>query len=327
MEFKDYYKILGVPKDASQKDIQKAYRKLAREHHPDVNKGEGSELKFKEIGEAYDVLKDPEKRAKYDRYGAAWKQAAQGSQAPPGFEGVHFDFSGGGQSAGDAGQYETFFDLLDQMFGGRAQSPFGGQPGFGGQTGGRRGPSFGGRGGFQWQAKGQDHEATLRVTMEEAARGAQKHVTLTDPDTGTNRTFNLKIPAGSLPGQRIRLSGQGGQGRSGGEAGDLYLRLDFEPHPRFRLEGHDLHTTVRLAPWQAALGTRVEVDTLQGTVRARVPAGTSSGRQIRLKGKGFPAKAGAGDLYIAVEIEVPSRLTDEERALYEKLREASEHER
>lgn len=300
MEFKDYYAILGVPRSASKEDIQKAYRKLARDHHPDVNKGAGSDARFKEIGEAYDVLKDPQKRTKYDRYGAAWKAASQGGQAPPGFGGARFDFSGGG-----SGQHGSFYDLLDQMFGGRGHARAGGQ--------------YPGPGGFGRSARGQDHEASLRVTMEEAARGGPRRVTLTDPNTGAGRTFDVNLPSGSLPGQRIRLSGQGGPGHAGGGSGDLHLVLAFEPHPRFRLDGRDLHMTLSISPWEAALGTEIKVETFEGTVKARVPAGTSSGKRIRLKGKGFPGKSEAGDLYIRIEIEVPEELSQEERRLYEEL--------
>jgi curved DNA-binding protein len=305
MEFKDYYGILGVPRNASKEDIQKSYRKLARDHHPDVNKTAGSDARFKEIGEAYDVLKDPQKRTKYDRYGAAWKAAAQGGQAPPGFGGAQYNFSGAG-----SGQHESFYDLLDQMFGGRGHARAGGRSA--------------GSAGFGWSARGQDHEASLRVTMEEAACGGPRRVTLTDPNTGAGRTFDLNLPAGSLPGQRIRLSGQGGQGQAGGASGDLYLVLAFESHPRFRLEARDLHTTLAISPWEAALGAGITVETLEGTVKARVPAGTSSGKRIRLKGKGFPGKEGSGDLYIAIEIEVPKKLSDDERRLYEELSRVSE---
>ena len=307
MDFKDYYAVLGVKKGASQEEVRKAYRKLAREVHPDVNKETGSEARFKEASEAYEVLKDPEKRSKYDRYGAAWKAAERG-QAPPGFEGVRFDLGGarGGFSVGGAGEFGSFFDLLEHMFGGRAQAQAGG--------GGRSAP-----GGFEWASRGQDHEARLRLSLEEAARGGKKRLTLNDPETGASRTYSVNVPKGARPGQRIRLAGQGGQGRQGAGSGDLYLVVEVEPHRDFRLEGKDLHRALPVAPWQAVLGATLEVTTLDGKVRAKVPAGTSSGRRIRLKGKGFPSKDGPGNLYLEVQIAAPTDLSDEEQGLYEEL--------
>ncbi|MDP6778681.1 MAG: DnaJ C-terminal domain-containing protein [Candidatus Latescibacteria bacterium] len=318
MEFKDYYQILGVPRNASRDEIQKAYRKLAREYHPDVNKEAGAEARFKEIGEAHDVLKDPDKRAKYDRYGAAWKAAEQGGQAPPGFENIRFDFGMGGMrgfAGAQGGESGSFFDILEHLFGGSAmgRGPRGGpQPGFGGVGGG-----------YGMPAQGADQEARIGLSLEEAAEGGKRKMTLTDPDTGQSKTLMVSIPRGVLPGQRIRLSGQGGSGGPTGRPGDLYLVTDVRPHPDFRLEDRDLHCTLRITPWEAALGATVTMKALDSSVRLRVPAGSSSGRRIRLKGKGFPGKDDPGDLYAEVQIAVPEELSEAEREAYEMLAEVS----
>ena len=300
MEFKDYYDILGISKTATQKDIQKVYRKLARKYHPDINKDPGTEMKFKEIGEAYDVLKDPEKRSKYDRYGAAWKAAEVGQNVPPGFDGIRFEF-GGDRANGDS----TFFDILDTMFGNTGSSP-------------------GGFGGFRrshhlWATKGEDIEAKFSLTLEEAARGGKHTVSLVDSGTGGQRSYTVTIPKGVSEGKRIRLTGQGGEGVGGGQAGDLYLVVSIEPHPKFKLRGCDLHTILDISPWQAALGDKVLLDTLDGRVRVAIPPGSSSGAKIRVKGQGFPQGLMAGDLYAEIRIVVPGQLTATERALYEQL--------
>ncbi len=302
MEFKDYYKTLGVSRDASQEQIQKAYRKLARKYHPDVNKDGGSEAHFKEVGEAGEVLKDPEKRAKYDKYGAAWKAVHEGhAQPPPGFNGGQFDFgSGRGEESG------SFYDVLEHLFGGQ----------------GRRGR--GGPGGFRFQQSGQDLEARMRLTLEEAVQGGKREITVNDPQTGRSRSLSVNIPKGVRPGQRIRLSGQGGVGMGGGRSGDLYLVVDIEPHPDFRLDGDHLYVSLLVSPWEAVLGCTVDLKTLDGSVRLKVPPGTSSGRKIRLKDKGFPRSGGgSGDLFAEVQIRVPEDLSDKERALFEELKEVS----
>jgi curved DNA-binding protein len=314
LEYKDYYATLGVKKDASQDEIQKAYRKLARKFHPDVNKAPEAEVKFKEIGEAYEVLKDEDKRQKYDQYGSAWKRAQQTGAPPPGWEGINFDFGGmGGQGGFGGGEFSSFFDML---FGGRrgagGGAGFGGHPGFGGAGAGFRG-------------SGGDSEATLSISLEEAVRGGKREIALADPNTGQRKTLSVKIPEGVRAGQRIRLAGQGQPGMGGGPAGDLYLRIEIEPDPRFRVEGSDLHTSVPVAPWEAALGGDAEVQTLDGPVRVRIPAGSSSGRRIRLRGRGLSqAGDGAkGDLLAEIRIMVPDQLSERERELFEQLAEAS----
>ncbi len=321
MEYKDYYETLSVARDASQQDIQKAYRKLARKYHPDVSKVPDAETKFKEIGEAYEVLKDPEKRKKYDQFGQAWKQARQTGAPPPGWEGVEFDFGqggggfrfeGGGPGFGDASGFSDFFEMLF------------GQAGMGGFRG--AGAGFGGRpAGRPPARRGADQEASISLSLEEAARGGRRELTLTDPTSGGSKTLAVKIPPGVKPGGKIRLAGQGLPGAGGGPAGDLYLRVEVLPHPRLQLEGTNLLAVVPIAPWEAALGGEAEVPTLNGTARVKIPAGTSSGRRIRLRGKGFPRRKGeAGDLYAEFRIVVPEELTSEERELYEKLQEASD---
>jgi curved DNA-binding protein len=311
MEFKDYYAVLGVGKNATPEEIQRAYRKLARQYHPDVNKAASAEEKFKEIGEAYEVLKDPEKRAKYDRYGAAWKAAQQGGGTPPpGYEDVWFDLGGIPDDFGFSG-FSTFFE---QLFGA------------GGRRGtGRRGPGAGAPG-WQWErvAHGADQEARLPLTLEEAANGGQRDISLTDPTTGQAKTYVVQIPKGIRPGQRIRLAGRGGRGLGGGPAGDLYLHVEILPHPSFRLEGKDLHTTLQVTPWEAALGAEMTLPILGGAVHVKVPPASSSGRKIRLRGKGFPdARGDPGDLYAEIQIVVPKHLSVQEKKLFEELAKVS----
>jgi curved DNA-binding protein len=302
---RDFYEILGVGRDASAEEIRKAYRKLARKHHPDVNKDDGAEERFKEISEAYDVLSDPDKRQQYDRFGAAWRQAAAGggpgSGGPSGFGG----FGAGGPGFSDIrvefgeGSDLDLNDILGSFFGG-------------GGSGRRTG--FGG-----FAARGSDHEATLELTLAEAARGGRRSVRL-----GDGRSYEVNVPAGVRDGQRIRLAGEGGQGSGGGPSGDLFLRVALKPDRRFRLTGRDLHTEVAVAPWEAALGATVEIPTLEGAAKVKVPAGSSSGRRLRLRGQGYPdGKGGKGDLYASVRIVVPKHISDRERELFEQLAKAS----
>lgn len=323
MDFKDYYKTLGVEKKASAEDIQKAYRKMARKYHPDVNTDDGAEDKFKEITEAYEVLKDAEKRKQYDRFGKDWNRHGG---APPGWQNVNVDFGGAGGSSG-AG----FSDFFEMLFGGAGGRRAGGDPftGFGGQ--GFGGQGFGGQGfggqGFGGQGFGRpnlDQETTLALTLEEAAKGGKRQITLRDPQTNTSRTLTLNLPPGMLEGKKLRLAGKGSVAPDG-TRGDLFLKIDLRPHSRLRLDGLDLHAALPVTPWQAALGAEVPIKTLDGTLRLKVPAGSSTGRKIRLRGKGYPNRKGKpGDLYAEIKVMVPETLTDRERELFEALAEESE---
>jgi len=296
VEFKDYYKTLGVDRTASQEDIQKAYRKLARKYHPDVNKQSGSEETFKEIGEAHSVLGDPGKREKYDQYGAAWKHAEQ----HPGFSNPFDEFSGGSG-------FDSFYDVLEHMFGAGRRGAGGGFSGFDGPFG----ANFNGFGG-----RGQDHEAELSVTLEEAARGGARTIRIPGPK-GT-KTVKVIVPEGVRNGERIRLVGQGGVGAD--RHGDLYLEVRILPHPRWVLDGLDLHTTVTVPPWKAALGGKVDLETLSGKLRAAIPEGISTGTSVRLRGQGYPAKGERGDLYVEVEVGLTGTLTKREKDLYNELK-------
>ncbi len=313
MEYKDYYETLGVKRDATQEEIQKAYRKLARKLHPDVNKDPKAEARFKEIGEANEVLKDPEKRKKYDQYGSAWKTAQQTGTPPPGWEG--FDFSGGGFGGGFGGGGEGFSSFFDMLFGG-------GGPGRGGMRGGWT--SQGSPGGA-FGRDGESAEVALEITLEEALEGGSRELQLTDPRTGRSRSVSVKIPKGIRAGQKIRLAGQGSPGVGKGQAGNLFLRIELQPHSRFQVDGSNLTVAVPLAPWEAALGAEAEVETLDGTVRLRVPPGTSSGRKVRLRGKGLPQPGSdRGDLYAEFKIVMPDSLSERERSLFEQLANESE---
>jgi curved DNA-binding protein len=300
--FRDYYDVLGVSRDASEDEIRAAYRRLARRYHPDVNKEEGAEDRFKEVSEAYEVLRDPEKRERYDRLGPNWKAGQDVSGAPgfngfQGFDDVRVDFGGGDFGGAD------FSDFFEGLFGGRA----------GGRRGGRAGGFASG-----FSGRGSDQEAVLELTLEEAAAGGRRQLSL-----GDGRDYDVNIPRGVRDGQRIRLAGEGGRGLGGGPPGDLYLRVRLKPHPRFRLKGDDLEVDLPVAPWEAALGATVDVPTLNGRARLKVPAHSSCGRRLRLRGEGMPTSNGAGDLYAAVKIVVPKRLRREERELYERLAEVS----
>jgi curved DNA-binding protein len=293
-----------VSRDASQDEIQRAYRKLARTYHPDVNSDPAAEDRFKEISEAYDVLSDPQTRRRYDAFGRDFRQvpedvdpetwrrsrARAGAGAGPGAAaGQGWTGTSGFGFGGDI----DLDDLLGGIFGGRGGRGFGPIP-------------------------GADQEAKLELTVEEAYHGTRKSITLSGD--GGRRSFDVTVPAGVTEGQRIRLAGQGGRGSDGASNGDLYLIASIAPSPRFRLEGRDLHVELRLAPWEAALGTSVAVDTPAGDVKVKVPAGTSSGRKIRLRGRGLPNPKGkAGDLYAEARVMVPEKLSREERQLFEQL--------
>jgi curved DNA-binding protein len=308
MASQDFYQVLGVPRNADQDEIQRAYRKLARTYHPDVNSDPAAEDRFKEVSEAYDVLSDPETRRRYDAFGAdfrqvpedvdpdEWRRSRARAGAGAGAGQTRGGFGGGG--FGDGGFSFGGGDVdLDDLLGGI----------FGGRTGRRWGP-----------IPGADQEAELELTVEEAYRGTRRTVTLASD--GTRRSLEVTVPAGVTDGQRIRLAGQGGRGGDGARNGDLYLVVRIAPHPRYRLDGRDLYVELRIAPWEAALGTSVPVDTPGGEVKVKVPAGTSSGRRIRLRSRGLPSPKGkAGDLFAEVRIMVPPHLSRAERRLFEQL--------
>ena len=308
VEYKDYYKLLGVTKAASQEEINKAYKKVARKHHPDLNQGDKkSEERFKEVNEAYEVLKDPEKRRMYDQLGPNW-QHGQNFQRPPGFENFNFGGPGGGNFGGSG-----FSDFFETIFGGsRGGANFGG-----GQFGGSQ------FGGFSQQPrKGRDVEANLTLTLEEAFLGGKKSLTLSGGSGQGSRSFEVNIPAGIKNGARIRLSGQGDPGQ-GGPAGDMYLKIAIAPHSQFTLDDIDVLYELPLAPWEAALGCKVHVPTLSGTVDLSIAPGTSSGKKLRLRGRGLGSGKNKGDQLVRITIAIPEAITPEAKDLWEKLAEVS----
>jgi curved DNA-binding protein len=308
---RDFYEVLGVPRDAPPDEIQRAYRKLARTYHPDVNKDPEAESRFQEVAEAYDVLSDPDTRERYDAFGHDFRQVPEDvdpetwARARDG-AGVG---RGGGRSRAGAGSGRRVWSTTGGAEGIDIEDLFGDIFGGGFGSSGRRG----------WgQVAGADQEAALEISVEEAYHGGRRSLTISGPDG--ERTIEVTIPPGVTDGQRIRLGGQGGQGTGGASAGDLYLVVRIAPHPRYRLEGRDLYVDLPLAPWEAALGTTVALDTPGGEAKVRVPPGTSSGRRLRLRGRGLPNPRGTvGDLYAEVRIVVPPRLTDRERELFEEL--------
>ncbi len=304
MEYKDYYKIMGVEKGATQDEIKRAYRKLARKYHPDVSKEPNAETKFKEVGEAYEVLKDPEKRAAYDQLGANWK-AGQEFRPPPDWD-AGFEFRGGGFTPGDASAFSDFFETL---FGRGGSGDF--------ADARRAGPHF--------RTQGVDHHAKVLIDLEDAFHGATRTITLRAPELDAQghvitheRTLNVRIPKGVKQGQQIRLAGQGSPGVEGGGAGDLYLEVEFRPHPFYRVEGRDLYLELPVAPWEAALGAKVKTPTPAGIIDLKIPAGSTSGRKLRLKGRGIPGK-NPGDFYAVLRIALPSGDTERAQALYRKM--------
>jgi curved DNA-binding protein len=333
VKFQDYYAVLGVARDASAEEIQRAYRKLAREHHPDVSKSPESDARFKQINEAYEVLKDPQKRARYDQLGENWKEG-QDFRPPPGWEeavrraqrGAGAGGAGFGQSGPGAG-FGGFSDFFEAIFGAAAQGGMGqgggngfGAGGFAGTRGPRHGPFAGGFDDDLGPARGEDVRADLTVSLHEAFAGSTRQITLRTGPGGAGRTLDVKIPPGTLDKTTMRLAGQGEPGGAGGRPGDLLLRVLVAPDPRFVLDGHDLRAVVELSPAEAALGAKVPVPTLEGDVTMTVPPGSSSGTRLRLRGRGFPRKGGdRGDLLAEVRIVVPKELSERERAIYAEL--------
>ena len=312
MKYKDYYETLGVPRSATQDEIKQAYRKAARKYHPDVSKLADAEARFKEINEANEVLKDPEKRAAYDQMGSNWK-AGQEFQPPPNWD-AGFEFRGGqgspfgtGATFSAGGEFDPS-DFFETLFGRRAA----------GTGAGRRRTS----------AQGEDHHAKVLIDVEDAYRGAERTISLRAPIEGADgriemqqRTLDVHIPKGIRPGQHLRLAGQGNAGIGGGKAGDLYLEIAFNPHSRFRVDGADVYVELALAPWEAALGATVDVPTPDGAVQLTVPKGSAAGRKLRLKGRGLPGK-NPGDFYAVLAVVVPKAETEAARAAYESLAKA-----
>lgn len=322
VEFKDYYEILGVPRTATDEEIKRAFRKLARKYHPDVaTDKKAAEEKFKEINEAYEVLGNPENRRRYDELGAQWR-ATGGFQPPPGAERRAWRFtSGPGRTAGFQFEFDGtgFSDFFEQFFG--RSSPFSGFRGF------AEPEEFANQTGFDrsFSQDGANVEGSIMVTLEEVLHGAVREVSLrwTNPTTGQTetRSFRVRIPPGVREEQLIRVPGKGQEGVGGGRPGDLLLRVKLAKHPDFEVRGSDLYYQLPLTPWEAALGTTVTVPTLDGSVSIRVPPGTSSGQHLRVRGRGLPTdpKGHRGDFYVTISIQVPPQTSPQERALWEQL--------
>ena len=297
MKFREYYETLGVARNATQDDIKRAYRKLARKYHPDVSKEADAEARFKELGEAYAVLKDTEKRAAYDQIGSQWK-TGQEFRPPPGWD-AGFEFSGGDGGA----DHSDFFEAL-----------FGRQ----GRAGARA----------QRRAQGEDHHAKVQIDLADAYRGAQRSISLRMPVLDAQgriamqeRRLDVVIPKGIRAGQHLRMAGQGGPGLGGGAAGDLYLEIAFNPDPQFRVDGRDVYLDLPLSPWEAALGAQVTAPTPEGPVQLTIPSGSAAGRQLRLKGRGIPGSP-PGDLYVVLAIALPPADSEAAREAYRAMAKA-----
>ena len=305
MKYQDYYQILGVSRDASAEDIKKAYRRLARKYHPDVSKEAGAEERFKEVAEAYEVLRDPEKRAAYDQLGNNWR-AGQEFRPPPGWQGGSKGPGGSPFGTGFGGR--EFSDFFESLFS---------------NLGGGVGPGFGGARGFQ--SPGQSQTVALEISLEEAYHGGNRSLQLQLPERDASgrtsvrtRTLNVKIPAGVTTGQKIRLAGQGGPGVGGGPSGDLYLEVTIQPHSLYQLKGRDITLEVPLAPWEAALGCKVDVPTLGGPVTLSIPANARNGQQLRLRGRGLPSQP-PGDQLAVLRIVNPPADTEAARELFQRM--------
>lgn len=300
MEFKDYYTIMGLARDATQDDIKLAYRQLARKYHPDVSKEKNAEARFKEVGEAYEVLKDPEKRASYDQLGANWK-AGQDFHAPPGWN-AGFESSGAGFSGHDTGDHSDFFESL---FGRRTGAPRGGRASF--------------------HAHGEDRHAKILIDLEDAYTGATRSITLRAPEfdarghvSTREHTLEFAIPRGIRAGQHIRLAGQGAPGIGQGSPGDLYLEVGFRPHLHYRVDQHDVYLDLPVTPWEAALGAEVEVPTPSGLVELKIPPNSVAGRKLRLKGRGIPGRT-PGDFYFVLQIALPPADSETAQSFYRDM--------
>ena len=306
MEFRDYYEIMGVARDVTQDGLKRAYRKLARKYHPDVSNDDDAEERFKEVGEAYEVLKDPEKRAAYDQFGANWK-TGQDFQPPPGWdEGFEFSGRGAGGAGGDGYADEQYSDFFDSLF--RRQQA-------GGGSAGRR----------EFHLHGEDRHARISVDLHDSYNGAQRPITLRVPEVTEDghvvtreKTLNLKIPKGIRDGQKIRLTGQGGPGIGKGKAGDLFLEIEIRADGLYRIDGADVYMNLPVTPWEAALGASVTVPIPSGNLELKIPVGSNQGSKLRLKGKGIPAKQ-PGNLYVVLDVRLPPADSVEARAVYEKM--------
>jgi curved DNA-binding protein len=306
VEFKDYYKVMGVARDATEAQIKQAYRKLARKYHPDVSKEPDAEARFKEVGEAYEVLRSPEKRAAYDRLGTGPRPGEE--FRPPPDWGSGFEWSGAGPGTGEgSADYSDFFETLF----GRAGA----------------GPGRHGRRGFD-PGRGEDHHAKVLLDLDATLNGGTRSFTLRVPEIDAEgrvstreRVLNVHVPKGILPGQTIRLAGQGAAPQGEGKAGDLYIEVEFQPHPLYRIEGRDLYLELPVAPWEAALGASVKTPTPTGTVDLKVPAGAHAGTKLRLKGRGIPASP-PGDFYVVLQIALPAATDEKAKAAYRALHEA-----
>lgn len=293
---------MGVAKDADDAQIKRAHRKLARKYHPDVSNEANAEEKFKELQEAYEVLKDPEKRKAYDQLGSEWK-SGQEFKPPPGWErAAGFDFHSGGFAGSEAGQFSDFFESL-----------------FGGQFRGRAKPR-------DFARRGDDLRTKIEISLEDAFKGISPTITLNVPELNQygqlitkRKALRIKIPAGVVDGQKMRLTGQGGKGSAGASKGDLYLEIHIKPHPYFAIEGHDVYLDLPVTPWEAALGTKIGVPTLAGMVDMTLPKGVKSGKRMRLKGRGLKSKAVTGDQYVTFLIQTPVPTTNAQIELYEKM--------
>ncbi|WP_027722219.1 DnaJ C-terminal domain-containing protein [Maridesulfovibrio zosterae] len=321
VKYKDYYKLLGVSRSATKDEIAKAFKKLARKHHPDLNPDNSeAETKFKEINEAYEVLKDEEKRKMYDQFGADWEHG-QNFRPPPGYENMNFGGGGFGGAQGFGGG--DFSDFFETIFGGGGAS-FGGG-GFGGAQG------FGGGGFQQRPRKGADSETTLQLTLEEAYKGGSKSVTVQEKTTGPgghpmvqSKTLDVNIPAGIKDGQKIRLAGQGSPGPQDGPRGDLYMKIRIAPHKHFKVEENNVILDLPMAPWEAALGAKIQLPTLDGMIEMNIPAGLGSGKKLRVKGRGLGAGAKKGDQFIRIMIQAPKAESDEMKELWAEIAEKAD---
>ena len=298
VEFKDYYKVMGVARDATEAQIKQAYRKLARKYHPDVSKEKDAEARFKEVGEAYEVLKSPEKRAAYDQLGQSHR-AGEDFRPPPNWD-SGFEFSGAGSGN------STYSDFFDSLFGSQARSGRG-----------SRGEFHAGRG-----SRGEDHHAKVLLDLEASLAGGPRTFTLRMPEiddegrlTSKERTLNVQVPKGILAGQQIRLVGQGARAPGGGTPGDLYIEVEFQPHPLYRVDGRDLSLELPVAPWEAALGATIKTPTPTGMVDLKIPPASYAGGKLRLKGRGIPATP-PGDFYVMLRIALPAANDDKAKAAY-----------